>query len=200
MLSTKNLSCIICLISFIFIDFYLSDSSYQQEEDIIKNNNNNETQVSVEISIDETEDNQTDRTIIITGGSSDVSNIIDKVVQSELEKTTEDIESKLGKFSTDEEWDEYMKTQPTFEVKVNVKIDPDILDDVIIISLRSANNYENQEINVVDGKKQKLEFHINDFSYSEYDICAIGKTSKDVYDCNNGLYDDAVEKVSLKVD
>ena len=136
MLSTKNLSCIICLISFIFIDFYLSDSSYQQEEDIIKNNNNNETQVSVEISIDETEDNQTDRTITITGGSSDVSNIIDKVVQSELEKTTEDIESKLGKFSTDEEWDEYMKTQPTFEVKVNVKIDPDILDDVIIISLR----------------------------------------------------------------
>jgi hypothetical protein len=74
------------LISFIFIDFYLSDSNYQQEEDIIKNNNNNETQVSVEISIDETEDNQTDRTITITGGSSDVSSIIDKVVQSELEK------------------------------------------------------------------------------------------------------------------
>ncbi len=46
-----------------------------------------------------------------------------------------------------------MKTQPTFEVKVNVKIDQDIPDDVIIISLRSANNYENQEINVVDEKK-----------------------------------------------
>lgn len=50
--------------------------------------------------------------------------------ESELEKTTEDIESKLGKFSTDEEWDEYIKTQPTFEVKVNVKIDQDISDDI----------------------------------------------------------------------
>ncbi len=83
----------------------------------------------------------------------------------------------MGEFSTEEKWDEYMKTQPTFEIKVNVKIDQDIPDDIIIISLRSANNYENQEINVVDGKKQKLEFHVNDFSYSEYDVCAIGTTN-----------------------
>ena len=92
-----------------------------------------------------------------------------------------------------------MKTQPTFEVKGNVKIDQDIPKDVIIISLRSANNYENEEINVFDGKKQKLEFHINDFSYSEYDVRVIGKTSKDVYECNNWLCDDAIERVSLKI-
>jgi hypothetical protein len=50
---------------------------------------------SLQISIDETEDNQTDRTIAITGGSSDVISILDKAVESELEKTTEYIESKL---------------------------------------------------------------------------------------------------------
>lgn len=165
----------------------------------ISDTNNNETQVTVEISIDETEDNQTDRTITITGASSDINSIINKVVDSEVEKTMGDFGSD-SKIWTEEEWDQYMKTQPTFEVKVNIKIDQDIQDDVIIISLRSANNYENQEINVVDGNKQKLEFQVNDFSYAEYDVCAIGKTSKDVYDCNNGLYDDAVEKVSLKIE
>ena len=40
----------------------------------------------------------------------------------------------------------------------------------------------------------------HDFSYAEYDVCAIGKISKDVYDCNNRLYDNAVEKVSLKIE
>ena len=92
-----------------------------------------------------------------------------------------------------------MKSEPTFEVKITIKIDQDIPDDIIIVSLRSANNYENEEINVSDGEKQKLEFHVNDFIYSEYDVCAIGKTTKDVYDCNSEQYDDAVEKVSLKV-
>ena len=75
-----------------------------------------------------------------------------------------------------------------------MKIDQDILKDVIIISLKSANNYEDEEINVFDGKKQKLEFHINYFSYSEYDVCVIGKTSKDVYGCNNWLFDDAIKR------
>ena len=92
-----------------------------------------------------------------------------------------------------------MKTQPTFEVKVNLKIDQDIPDDVIIISSRSANNYENQEINVLDEKQQKLESHINDFLYSEYNVRVIGKSSKDVYNCNNWLCDDAIEEVSLKI-
>ncbi len=69
---------------------------------------------SLQISIDETEDKQTDRTIAITGGSSDVNSISDKAVESELEKTTEDIESKLGKFSNEEEWDEYMNENTTY--------------------------------------------------------------------------------------
>ena len=60
---------------------------------------------SLQISIDETEDNQTDRTITITGWSSDVNSILDKVVESEIEKNIEDIESKLGKFSTEEKCD-----------------------------------------------------------------------------------------------
>jgi hypothetical protein len=169
--------------------------SYQQQT----NSNNNETQISVKVSIDETEDNKTDRTITISGGSSDVRNIIDKVVESEFEKTVEDVQSELG-FDNDNEWKEKMKSEPTFEVKITIKIDQDIPDDIIIVSLRSANNYENEEINVSDGEKQKLEFHVNDFIYSEYDICAIGKTTKDVYDCNSEQYDDAVEKVSLKLE
>ena len=99
---------------------------------------------------------------------------------------------------------EQEKKKPSFmmtdiQVNVNVKIDQDIPDDIIIISLRSANNYENQEINVIDGKKQKLEFNVKESSYSEYEVCAIGKTSRNVYDCSNELYDDAIETVSLKV-
>jgi len=168
-------------------------NSFQQE------GNKTSKQVEVEINIDETSDNQTDRTITISGDSNDVRKILGKVVESEVEKTTEDIQSKLG-FQTDEEWNEYMKTEPSFQVKVTVKIDKDIPDDVIIISLRSANNYENQEINVMDGKKQKVEFHVNDFIYSEYDICVIGKTTKDVYDCNTEQYDDAIEKVTLEIE
>ena len=72
--------------------------SYQQQT----NSNNNETQISVKVSIDETEDNKTDRTITISGGSSDVRNIIDKVVESEFEKTVEDVQSELG-FDNDNE-------------------------------------------------------------------------------------------------
>lgn len=192
MIVLRNQLYLILLVVFVY--FNLTDS-YQQQA----NNNNNETQISVKISIDETEDNKTDRTITISGGSSDVGNIIDKVVESEFEKTVEDVQSKLG-FQNDDEWKETMKTEPTFEVKVTVKIDQDIPDNIIIVSLRSANNYENQEINVIDGEKQKLEFHVNDFIYSEYDVCAIGKTTKDVYDCNSEQYDDAVEKVSLEVE
>ena len=52
----------------------------------------------------------------------------------------------------------------------------------------------------MNGKKQKVEFHVNDFIYSEYDICVIGKTTKDVYDCNTEQYDDAIEKVSLEIE
>ena len=192
MIVIRNQLYVILLIVFVY--FNLIDS-YQQQT----NSNDNETQIAVKISIDETEDNKTDRTITISGGSSDVSNIIDKVVESEFQKTVEDVQSKIG-FQTDAEWKEKMKTEPTFEVKVTVKIDQNILDDIIIISLRSANNYENQEINVSDGEKQKLEFHVNDFIYSEYDVCAIGKTTKDVYDCNSEQYEDAIEKVSLEID
>jgi hypothetical protein len=188
----RNQPYVILLIVFVY--FNLIDS-YQQQT----NSNNNETQISVKVSIDETEDNKTDRTITISGGSSDVRNIIDKVVESEFEKTVEDVQSELG-FDNDNEWKEKMKSEPTFEVKITIKIDQDIPDDIIIVSLRSANNYENEEINVSDGEKQKLEFHVNDFIYSEYDVCAIGKTTKDVYDCNSEQYDDAVEKVSLKVE
>jgi hypothetical protein len=188
----RNQLYVILLIVFVY--FNLIDS-YQQQT----NSNNNETQISIKVSIDETEDNKTDRTITISGGSSDVRNIIDKVVESEFEKTVEDVQSKLG-FDNDNEWEEKMKTEPTFEVKVTIKIDQNIPDDIIIVSLRSANNYENEEINVSDGEKQKLEFYVNDFIYSEYDVCAIGKTTKDVYDCNSEQYDDAVEKVSLKVE
>jgi hypothetical protein len=188
----RNQLYVILLIVFVY--FNLIDS-YQQQT----NSNNNETQISVKVSIDETEDNKTDRTITISGGSSDVRNIIDKVVESEFEKTVEDVQSELG-FDNDNEWKEKMKSEPTFEVKITIKIDQDIPDDIIIVSLRSANNYENEEINVSDGEKQKLEFHVNDFIYSEYDVCAIGKTTKDVYDCNSEQYDDAVEKVSLKVE
>ena len=192
MIVIRNQLYVILLIVFVY--FNLMDS-YQQQT----NSNNNETQISVKVSIDETEDNKTDRTITISGGSSDVRNIIDKVVESEFEKTVEDVQSELG-FDNDNEWKEKMKSEPTFEVKITIKIDQDIPDDIIIVSLRSANNYENEEINVSDGEKQKLEFHVNDFIYSEYDICAIGKTTKDVYDCNSEQYDDAVEKVSLKLE
>ena len=192
MIVIRNQLYVILLIVFVY--FNLIDS-YQQQT----NSNNNETQISVKVSIDETEDNKTDRTITISGGSSDVRNIIDKVVESEFEKTVEDVQSELG-FDNDNEWKEKMKSEPTFEVKIIIEIDQDIPDDIIIVSLRSANNYENEEINVSDGEKQKLEFHVNDFIYSEYDVCAIGKTTKDVYDCNSEQYDDAVEKVSLKVE
>jgi hypothetical protein len=185
----------IYLIFLTFFVFFNIIDSYQQQAD----SNNNETQISVEISIDETEDNKTDRTITISGGSSDVRNIIDKVVESEFEKTVEDVPKKLG-FQNSDELEEKMKTEPTFEVKITVKIDQNIPDNIITISLRSAHNYENQEIDVRDGEKQNLEFHVNDYLYSEYDVCAIGKITKDVYDCNSGQYDDAVEKVSLKVE
>lgn len=52
------------------------------------------------------------------------------------------------------EYDEYMKRQHRFKVKVNIRIDQHITDNVIIISLTSANNNENQAINVVDEKKE----------------------------------------------
>lgn len=78
---------------------------------------------------------KTDRKIVITGGSSDLSSILESV-RIRIEKTTEDIESELGKFSNQEEWDEYMKTQHMFEVKGDIKIDQDIPKDVIIESLK----------------------------------------------------------------
>ena len=190
----KNIIPLILTILFCLAFFnYSFVNSFQQES------NKTNKQVEVEINIDETNDNQTDRTITISGDSNDIRNILGKVVESEVEKTTEDIQSKLG-FQTDDEWNEYMKTEPSFQVKVTVKIDKDIPDDIIIISLRSANNYENQEINVKNGKKQKVEFDVNDFIYSEYDICVIGKTTKDVYDCKTEQYDDAIEKVSLEIE
>ncbi|MGI9012250.1 MAG: hypothetical protein ACR2F1_13835 [Nitrososphaeraceae archaeon] len=79
------------------------------------------------------------------------------------------VQSTLGVYS-DEEWKEDINSESTFEVKVTVKIDQDIADDTIIVSLRSANNYENQELQVIDGEKQKLEFNVNDFIYSEYHV------------------------------
>ncbi len=48
-------------------------------------------------------------------------------------------------------------------------------------------------------EKNKLEFHVNDFIYSEHDVCAIDKTTNDVYDCNSEQYEYAIEKVSLEV-
>ena len=84
MVSTKKITYIICLASFIFIDFYFYDSSYQQQA-LNAGNKKNEIQ-SLQISIDETEDSQTDRKIVITGGSSDESSILDKVLESEEKK------------------------------------------------------------------------------------------------------------------
>ena len=47
---------------------------------------NNETQISVRIGIVETEDNKIDRTITISLVSSDIQNIIENVVESEIQK------------------------------------------------------------------------------------------------------------------
>lgn len=41
---------------------------------------------SLQISIDETEDSQMDRKIVVTGGTSDESSILDKVLESEEKK------------------------------------------------------------------------------------------------------------------
>ena len=49
--------------------------------------------------IDKTEDNKTDRTITISEGSSDIKNIIEKIVKSEIQKTAEDVQSTLGVYS-----------------------------------------------------------------------------------------------------
>ncbi len=81
---------------------------------------------------DKTEDNKTDRTITISEGSSDIKNIIEKIVESEIQKTAEDVQSTLGVYS-DEKWKEDINSEPTFEVKVTVKIDQDITDDTIIV-------------------------------------------------------------------
>lgn len=124
---------------------------------------------SLKFGINETEDNKTDRTITISWGSSDIKNIIENVVESEIQKLQKMVQSTLGVYS-DEEWKEDINSESTFEVKVTVKIDQDIADDTIIVSLRSANNYENQELQVIDGEKQKLEFNVNDFIYSEYHV------------------------------
>ena len=124
---------------------------------------------SLKFGINETEDDKTDRTITISWGSSDIKNIIENVVESEIQKLQKMVQSTLGVYS-DEEWKEDINSESTFEVKVTVKIDQDIADDTIIVSLRSANNYENQELQVIDGEKQKLEFNVNDFIYSEYHV------------------------------
>ena len=51
------------------------------------------------------------------------------------------VQSTLGVYS-DEEWKEDIYSESTFVVKVTIKIDQDIADDTIIVSLRSANNDE----------------------------------------------------------
>ena len=96
---------------------------------------------SLKFGIDETEDNKTDRTITISRGSSDIKNIIENVVESEIQKLQKMVQSTLGVYS-DEEWKEDINSESTFEVKVTIKIDQDIADDTIIVSLRSANNDE----------------------------------------------------------
>ena len=44
------------------------------------------------------------------------------------------VQSTLGVYS-DEEWKEDINSESTFEVKVTIKIDQDIADDTIIVSL-----------------------------------------------------------------
>ena len=89
---------------------------------------------SLKIGIDETEDNKTDRTITIIRGSSDIKNIIENVVESEIQKLQKMVQSTLGVYS-DEEWKEDINSESTFEVKVTIKIDQDTADDTIIVSL-----------------------------------------------------------------
>ena len=86
--------------------------NYQQT-----NSNNNETQLFIKIGIDETEDNKIDRTITISEGSSDIKNIIEKVVESEIQKTAEDVQSTWGVYG-DDKWKEDINSKPRFEVKV----------------------------------------------------------------------------------
>ena len=57
----------------------------------------------MKIGIDETEDNKTDRTITISWVSSDIQNIIENVVESEIQKLQKMVQSTLEVYS-DEEW------------------------------------------------------------------------------------------------